>query len=328
MVLQDIPFSKCSLCNFTVRNDQASSTPNDLLITFAADHINNENFFTRSLRTANSSCKVVILCDENAFESLPQNRFIEAQKCGVQFVVVPNKPCPSMATTTSYVSCSIIGFYYILAFLLRNRGKFKRIIYQDLFDTFFQGDPFSEFLFKKKYEIHVTTEFSRNKDNEFMMMGYPNQNITLPDEYLTKFYKNGSHCAGDAETIYQFFMLFVSTMSFSKGWDDQVQFNYLEISGELNKRGLSFSPDNEIARIINLRGPKRTFQSLGNIHAFSSSTDFALTIHQIYVRNSLFGDIAKACPIPDKEKDVVHKYFGRCDIDCINVVMKVINNQK
>ena len=82
-----------------------------------------------------------------------------------------------------------------LLFLLRNRGKFRKIIYQ---------------------------------------------NATIPEVYQDRYFKNGSHCADDAESIYEFFMLFVSTMSFSGGWDDQVHINYLEMSNELNKRGLSF----------------------------------------------------------------------------------------
>ena len=324
MAVIDKPYSNCSLCNFSVRNDHPNSTSNDLLITFANNHITNENFFVRSLRTTNSSCKVVILCDENAFDNLPQNRFEEAQNCGVQFIVVPNKPCPKGSVSGVYISCMLIGYYYILAFLLRNRGKFRRIIYQDLFDTFFQGDPFAEILFKNKYEIHTTTECSSYAQNWFMRYATHKQNLTIPNEYMNKYFKNSSHFGGDAETIYEFFMLFVSTMSFSSGWDDQIHMNYLEMSNILNKRGLSYSSD-EIERFVNLKSPRKTYQHLGNIHAFSSSTDYALAVHQIYMRNDLFVDMVKACPILDKDEDIVHKYFGKCDNKCINSVMKIIN---
>ena len=206
--------------------------------------------------------------------------------------------------SSTYVSCSIVEFYYILAFLLRNRGKFRRIIYQDLFDTFFQGDPFSDVIFKKDNEIHVTTEYSTNVGNGFMRKVYKNQNITVPEEYRNKYFKNSSHCAGIAENILKFFMLFVSTMSFKDGWDDQGQFNYLEFSGELNNKGLYFSSDQEVERFLNLRAPFEVNESLGNVHAFLSDKVYAFALHRLILQYLVLSQIKNKILFIDILEDV------------------------
>ena len=315
--LQDVDYSQCDPCHFTVRNEAQDSSPRDLLIAAAVKNIANEQFFARSIRTVQSKCHVVIICDEEAMSKLPKERYEAAVKCGVQFCVVPIKNWHG-----GYWGQATVAYYYVLAFLLRNRGKFNRIIFQDLYDSIFQGDPFTSDLLSAYNEIHVTHEFHL-PSSPFMRKQYNKYKITVPEEFRNEYYKNSSHFAGYAEIFLKFMLLFVSVNYFKKGWNDQVTANYLNYYGLLQEYGLNYSDPGKANRFINMinaHGAEKA--SLGNYHAIlSNNQKYAVCIHHTWFKIRVFLDIAKFCPIQERNPVLVKKYFGKCKKSCIKRIM-------
>ena len=321
LALKTVDYSKCELCHFKVRNEMNDSSPDDLMISSAVGHIANENFFSRSIRTVQSKCRVVIVCDEVAINDLPKERYESAVKCGVQFCVVPTKTWEG-----GYWGQASVAYYYILAFLLRNRGLFKRVIFQDLFDSVFQGDPFTSDLIRKKNEIHVTHEF-KTGDEQFMVEHYAKMNISQPEWYKKKYYINSSHFGGFAETIIKFLLVFVSVNSFKDGWMDQTTVNYMIFSGILKKHGLKFSKNSRTQRFINLISGKPVEKAkYGYYHAHYSKYHYAVCLHHTWSNYDIMVNMAEYCPIKERNETLIRDYFGKCNDYCIYRIMEYYKN--
>ena len=320
LALKTVDYSKCELCHFTVRNEMNDSSPDDLMISSAIGIIKNENFFSRSIRTVQSKCHIVIICDEVAINNLPKERYESTVKCGVQFCVVPTKTWEG-----GYWGQASAAYYYILAYLLRNRGLFKRVIFQDLFDSVFQGDPFTSDLILSENEIHVTHEFKRGKDG-FMKKYYKEMNIVQPCRHRRKYFINSSHFGGFAETILRFLLAYVSVMSFKDGWNDQTTINYLSFSGILKSHGISFSDDSRPQRFINLISGRPVEKAkYGDFHAHFSKNSYAVSIHQIYMSRDIMANIVEYCPIKERNETLIKDYFSKCDDICIERIMKYLH---
>ena len=315
---KEVDYSNCELCTFTVRNEFQDSRPNDLIIAPAIWNIANENFFSRSLRTAQSKCHLAIVCDEIAIDRLPKERYEAAVKCGVQFCVVPSKKWGG-----GYFDQCAVTFYFVIAYILRNRGRFHRIIFQDLFDTVFQGDPFTTDLVVSSNEIHATHEFL-DGNNRFMVNLYKRANITQPEWYKKRFFINGSHFAAFSETLLKFLLIFISVNHFGKLWNDQMTDNYLVFSGILESYNLHYTIEERPQRFINLISGKPTERtSLGNFHAyFTNDQSYAVALHHTYNRVDIMVNMAQFCPIKERDQNLVRNYFGKCRDFCIKEVMK------
>ena len=138
---------------------------------------------------------------------------------------------PSKEWNSGYWGFSAVGRLYVLAFMLRNRGKFNRVIFQDLYDSIFQGDPFSSDLITSPNEIHSTHVF-KTGSHQFMLKYYNRANITQPEYYSKRYFKNGSHYGGFAETMLKFMLIFMTELDFKRAWNDQITANYLEFSSK------------------------------------------------------------------------------------------------
>ena len=318
--LTDVGYEQCNLCNFTVRNEAQDSTPDDLIIGVALRHISNENFFARTIRTTGSKCRIVFVCDDIAIENLPKERYDDAVKCGVQFSVVPSK-----SWNGDYFSLAAAAYYYVLAFLLRNRGRFYRIIFQDLFDSVFQGDPFTTDLVTWPNEIHATHEFLNGWCN-YMVTYYKKAGITQPKWYGDRYFKNSSHFGAFAETMIKFLLVFVSVNNFAMGWNDQITANYILFNGDMERYGLYYSNDTKLERFINLVNNRERNQ-LPNFHAhFSNNNQYAVSVHHTWQRKQVMLNIVQICPIKERDPKLVRDYFGKCNDGCFRTIMNYLNN--
>ena len=250
--------------------------------------------------------------------NLPKERYEATVKCGVQICVVPTKNWVG-----GYWGQATVAYYYVLAFLLRNRGKFNRIIFQDLFDSIFQGDPFTSDLLSDYNEIHVTHEFHLST-SQFMHKNFIKYNITVPEEFKNEYYKNSSHFAGYAEIFLKFMLLFVSVNNFKIGWNDQVTANYLNYYGFLQEYGIHYSNPTKANRFINLINAHGSEQArIGNYHAvLSNNRKYAVSIHHLWRQMRALIDVADFCPIQERDPVLVKNYFGKCNVSCIEIIMK------
>ena len=321
LAFRSIDYTNCELCHFPVRNEVNDSSHEDLIIAAAVNHITNENFFSRTIRTTGSKCHIVIVCDEEAMNKLPKERYESAVSCGVQFCVVPSKRWGG-----GYWGKATIAYYYVLAYILRNRGVFKRIIFQDLFDSIFQGDPFTSDLISSPNEIHVTSEYT-SLQSQFMMQSIKEANLTISEWFLKKHFANSSHFGGLAETILTFLLIYVSVNDFAHSWNDQITANYIEYIGALRAYGLYYSDETKLQRFINFWARRPiTGDSIGYVKAFNGNdNNYAICLHHIYKRNNIMLNLAEVCPIKERNKTLVNDYFGKCNERCISDIMNYYN---
>ena len=320
LILKDIPVNNCHTCNYKVHNEAANSQNNDLVIGVALGGFSNEFFFSRTLRTVGSKCKLVFLCDRDAFSSLTKDRYEQTVRCGAQFIVLDNKKW------IDYWSHAAGAYYYVLAFLLRNRGKFNRIIFQDLFDSIFQGDPFTTDLIPGENVIHVADEVEVH-GNSFSQYYYKKANIPVPQRLLSKTIVNSAHFSAYQETMIRFLELFVSVNHYSKNWFDQATANYLEFGGFLRKYNLRYANYRESNKVLNINQlPRNLLGPLGDIHARNSVTQYATIIHHTWTSIELMKNMLKHCPIKERNPPKVQKYFGKCGKECVTSLMAYLEH--
>lgn len=132
----------CPLCKFKVRNYKANSTPRDVLLTFVIGDVVGVLPFIRSLRTTGSSCTVFLFTDSVAREKMTQDEISVLENCSVNIINTGNY---SRMSTTEIAFLRYPIFY---DFLYTRRHLIDRVIAVDLYDTVFQGDPFTEDLDK------------------------------------------------------------------------------------------------------------------------------------------------------------------------------------
>jgi hypothetical protein len=126
----------CAPCAFAVRGARANSSPRDLLATGMFRRSAGVIPCVRTLRTAGSRCTVVVFTDAAVFSAIGFHRYLA--DCGVTLVNVG----------------ALFSERRNFLFMLRNSAcydwlryrdfLFDRVILIDLFDTVFQGDPFTD----------------------------------------------------------------------------------------------------------------------------------------------------------------------------------------
>jgi hypothetical protein len=129
---------QCPACNFTPQNSLGSnSTDRDAVIASMLRTKVNIVPFVRSLRTTGCRARIVFIADQVAVESCdaPMRAFLD--NCGVTLINIGHVNC------TERFEFLMFRNHFLASFLLHRTPLFDRIVIADLFDTVFQGDPFS-----------------------------------------------------------------------------------------------------------------------------------------------------------------------------------------
>lgn len=131
------PFSKhCQLCKFSIRNDQPNSSPRDAILSAMFSAIAGLLPFVRTLRTTGSKAHVFLFTDNKGKSMLTQDELMLLDKCSI-FII---------NTGTFHLEWKrflILRYPLFYDFLYYRVHLMDRVIIVDLFDTVFQGDPFT-----------------------------------------------------------------------------------------------------------------------------------------------------------------------------------------
>ena len=119
--------------------------------------------------------------------------------------------------------------------------------------------------------------------------------------------------------------LFVSQNDYASGWHDQTTVNYLEIFDYLSRYNLHYSDITQPEPVVNLWN-WRLSGSFGYAHAQKSTSVYATIIHHTHKNATLNVEIAKACPIIERNLSLIIKYFGKCERECYSSVTKYFSD--
>ena len=127
--------SDCPLCNFTATQISPSSSEADAVITVVIDEIHGLPTTIRSMRTAGIRSPLIVFADTSAAEKIHQiQSLIDA--CGVNIINIGE--LSEFQLNGRYRT----RWHLIYDYLRINPHKFRRVVFTDAYDSFFQGDVF------------------------------------------------------------------------------------------------------------------------------------------------------------------------------------------
>jgi len=289
----------CIHCSYDVRNIFSNSQPNDIVFTTAIGRVVNLLIFLKTLRTTGSMAQVVIIIDENAYESLTKDTIKSAKECGAQFFII------GVVNTDNN---KYIGWYMTLQVMKNNIGKINRAIIVDLYDTVFQGDPFSGFMQSNLlYLADENTKFKVCPLNIEWVENYMDGR-RFRKGWMKEFYLCSGYIAGGYHQVVNFLEVIWSKSNLAHYWnDDQGLLNLIYLKNivpivaktdNLTIRHMSFTPyikSGAIGEVQILLRNNMNFER------------YAQVIHHYYVDKNLSMSIYKACPRTNPNHTFYHR---------------------
>ncbi|OHT05377.1 hypothetical protein TRFO_05962 [Tritrichomonas foetus] len=289
----------CPACIFNVRNrDNSNSSPSDVVISSMFFQSFNLIPCIRSLRTTGSKCSAVIFTDTSLMNQITSEFQKIMNDCGCAIF--------SIGTLSTKERKYLFMLRNIIAnqFLEKNQNLFKRIIVFDLYDTIFQGDPFTADFYEDV--IGFSIETTKIRGNHFKGVSI----ILGSEKASSKCYKkkivNCGTIIGTTKVVLKFLKLFIQqTEKLSKSdfvdlietqFPDQAIVNSFICGGIFDENGIKYhlyhATDDYISLYLLFRN-KLNF-TLGNF--IWNSTKFPLLIH-LFDRSKRFcKSVTKACP--------------------------------
>ena len=289
-------YEKCEPCKTKVFSKTANSSPFDIILTilYGKDYYNIISF-VRSLRSTGCKATVILMHTEEWMQHFPSSHKAEVDKCGVIWVNVHE------VLSRGNVGPITSRFILFRAFLHKYINKFNRVIICDLFDTFFQLDPFDTSF--KADLVYATTE------NDNLAFNFPNAGwISAVDKNFSRdFYLNKRIIClgllfGGVRKMYEVLSMFASEkkfLSFGSAVLDQPVFNYYHYRGMF---GNIVNPDTDAEHMVSAtkwqfeRKPNCDFLMVVT-HPESARGRIPTAIHQYDRSVPLRNYIAEKCPI-------------------------------
>jgi hypothetical protein len=106
-----------------------------VILALAVGKLRNVEVFVRTLRTTGCRARCVLFVDAKAITGEPPEFFATLFDCGVQLVNLGNDPAARLGT-------DFLRQFVYHRFVVTNLEYIHRVLAVDLFDTFFQKDPF------------------------------------------------------------------------------------------------------------------------------------------------------------------------------------------
>lgn len=285
--------NRCTLCTYSPSNYKPNSTPRDVIIADCRNTASGIIPFARSLRTVGSKASIVILTDDTAYKSISTLTTSFLEHCGVTIVnfgkeLFPHDPLKK-------------GIYWVYEFLKMNMHQIDRVVYCDLFDTFFQGDPFYEEF--PEDELIVFDENKTVKDVNIVRKWFGETKLIKNSKELDNFkYKCAGNIAGSCEIVVKALGMLLALYQPGLPIRDQSILNILIFTGEYAANGIKATESDSksfrlVAHMVFLPTGNHTIGSI-KIH---SNDNKALIIHQTHYHYELIDQIKQVCPMPTFE---------------------------
>lgn len=284
--------SECLLCKFKPNNINASSTENDLILTIAFNSFEGSVAFVKTLRTTGSKANFVILSDSNTLSKIDRNIIVSLQNCGTHIVDI------GTAGFFNVLQMQSMRYSCMKAFLTKFQNHFKRVILVDLYDTIFQGDPFTTDIDWSK--LHLSSEdipIGTNYLNKQWIDAIPNIDH---EKFYDKMILNCGVIYGPPHLIIKCLEILLKQFSsrlFEQNQMDQGFFNKIVYNGELSAADIDYEINGLSSHMPSVALKLYMFNetTLGNIRHPSASSPHTL-VHQIDRNSQMVEDVINKCP--------------------------------
>ena len=335
-----IPFDQnkttnCNLCNFKPNNTRPNSSPRDVVITLSYGTITNCALFLRTLRTTQTKASCVFIMQREAYINLPDNLKELIINCSCQVIPYDFPNIPNFNYKKDYV------FHLIEIFLMSNPGTIDRVGIFDLSDFLFQKDPFHEFF--PKNQIHLVDEgFPYNTHvnvarvaNQLWVKVF-DPKFKFSGEVANYRYWCAGYIGGTRSLLIDILHLLTQHFNYylfgkTQTSFDQGCFNYLNLSGKLQKAVIPVAPANKdelirhSARFTLFNKDNEPPNIFPYIKTMYNENLTAVAIHQYYNSDDKFRiSVLKTCPRPNKEYT---NYLAHCDDKCITSLEQQIQQE-
>lgn len=238
--LKNVNMEKCTKCNTLVKGNSSNSTPRDLILGLGTGRKHSNLLsFVRTLRTVESQATFIMITDDEMLQhGLNANEKQEMINCGTIFLNI--KQLRTYRGVGLVMSRNVI----FLSLLQNIWSSFDRVIITDLYDTYFQSDPF-------------TTSFSKTqaiatRENVEILVSPPNREWIMQTDpnytyskYQGKYVINGGLWYGGTQDMLDFLYSYINLhiwFNYSKHMNDQSILNMMYVDGLLPS---SFSVDHK-----------------------------------------------------------------------------------
>ncbi|EAY07011.1 hypothetical protein TVAG_174810 [Trichomonas vaginalis G3] len=209
-ILKNKKYSGCNLCSYKKDNDTiANSTPDDLIIGLLySDFPNNLLTLVRSIRTTGCKATIAILTCTDVEKQLPPKYLENLENCGVNLVPIPR------IGRIQNIHGNLLRHLIFAMFLNQYWKSFNRVVILDVYDTYFQRDPFTT-------EFNMTNVFFSYESKKFSVNGVNNLWVSRLDanysksKYFDKYPLCSGLFVGTSENLVKFYRTFVN-LSFWK----------------------------------------------------------------------------------------------------------------
>lgn len=297
--------NNCPSCLFTSTNYRPNSTPRDLLITTMFDHVYNIIPSIRSIRTSKCQAQYFVLTDLKTRKKLTDDTIKILKSCGgyvVRYLRLKKLDRSIIFTLRQILVYNFIG---------KRAHLLDRVISFDLYDTIFQGDPFTPeikqdglyfILENTTYHFIYNEEHYDVKFSRYTKEDYDKFNII-----------NGATIMGGVVNVMEYMHFYLSNnpLTLDNHPDDQWYLNKYVYNGDLAKAGIKFKLFDMKSRYVSIC---RTYNyptkwDIGNYKPADSKVN-PLLIHQFDDVPKLLHNVYEKCP---KGNLIVNQYIRRID---------------
>ena len=314
---------KCRLCKYNTRNVESNSTPRDLIISVCFSRPQSLVVFAETLRTTGAKCRCVILTNEVAMKKISEKTKLILKNCDIQLISIGNTP------DYKENDMHTLGFSYVHEFLQINKDEINRVAVIDLFDTVFQGDPFTNYICNDVLSVaDEGSTFGQSWNGDLVRKWSEAYGFELTFvQREEELYLSSSYMSGSVNNVCTALKMIYFYSPFRKGLINSGGLNYIVYTNKLKDHGVSINMPREIEYVRNiafgrLRNEKST---IGDVNTVRDSDYFAKIIHSYHFNDQLKKSILRACP---REYPDLENYLYKCDENCIKKLEKELNLTK
>ena len=222
--------SHCKLCYNFSKFDDGDSTVDDIIIgTLFGEELYNAVQLPMMLRSVGSNCSIVYFITRKLYKILPKNISESLRNCGVTMIVLPK------IVTESNVIPKLQRHILFYLFINKFKKEFNRVICLDVYDTFFQKDPFwSGFERDKVVFSKEGKTFEKNEPNREWMSKLTKWGDNR--HYMKEIIICSGVFRGVPEQIIEFYHDFIDLEFWKKSFNkarDQGLLNYMYYNNKL-----------------------------------------------------------------------------------------------
>ncbi|OHS94984.1 hypothetical protein TRFO_38794 [Tritrichomonas foetus] len=283
---------KCLLCNFNVRNLNSDSTTRDAIFSFMFSEIAGILPFTRSLRTTGSNCRVFIFADDNSMSKITEDELMVLDRCSITLIKT------GFSKHMAWTQIVLLRYPVFYDFLFLRRYLIDRVIIVDMYDSVFQGDPFTTDFQKDTFYF---VEENSSIENCWINALWLQQ--AAPDSYeiikKNKILNSGLFMGGTMQVLkfLDIYLTFYENKDQNSTAPDQGYFNFVAYTKVLNDPSMKTKilTGNDGVIVLSYFQESQTKLIFGNFKP-KNAVIYPRILHQYDTRSEFRVSVFYACP--------------------------------